>query len=88
MNSFSTGIAAAIIVCGLNVPAFSQSTTIQDAAKHPAIHEALLQKIERDKQEVKAYKVGHVIVGRVLLEDAGDPEYVRSQMMIFEQGFF
>lgn len=88
MNSLSTGIAAAIIVCGLSVPAFSQSTTIQDAAKHSDVHQSLLQKIERDKQEVKAYKVGHVIVGRILLEGSGDPEYVRSQMMILEQGFF
>lgn len=88
MNSFSTGIAAAMIVCGLSIPAFSQSTTILDAAKHPAIHEVLLKKIERDKQEIKAYKVGHVIVGRIQLEGSGDPEFVRSQMMIFEEGFF
>ena len=88
MNSFSTGIAAAMIVCGLSIPAFSQTTTIQDAAKHPAVHETLLKKIERDKQEVKAYKVGHVIVGRIQLEGSGDAEFVRSQMMIFEQGFF
>jgi hypothetical protein len=88
MNSFPTGIAAAMIVCGLSNPAFSQSTTIQDAAKHPAVHEALLKKIERDKLEVKAYNVGHVIVGRIQLEDSGDPEYVRAQMMILEEGFF
>lgn len=88
MNSFSPGIAAVMIVCGLSIPAFSQSTTIQDAVKHPPVHEALLKKIERDKLEVKAYQVGHVIVGRIQLEDSGDPEFVRSQMMIFEEGFF
>ena len=88
MKNLSPGIAAAIIVCSLSLPAFAQSTTIQDAAQHPAIHGALLKKIERDKREVEAYKVGHVIVGRILLEDSGDPEYVRSQMMIFEEGFF
>ncbi len=88
MDSFSPGITAAMIVCGLSIPAFSQSTTIQDAAKHPAVHETLLKKIERDKQEVKAYKVGHVIVGRVQLEGTDAPELISSQMMIFEDGFF
>lgn len=88
MNSVSSGIAAIMAFCGLSIPAFSQSITMQEATKHPAVHEALLNKIERDKLEVKAYNVGHVIVGRLQLEDSGDPEYVRSQMMIFEQGFF
>ena len=54
MKNFSPGIAAAIIVCSLSLPAFAQSTTIQDAAQHPAIHGALLKKIERDKREVEA----------------------------------
>lgn len=28
-----------------------------------------------------------MIVGRIQLEDSGDPEYVRSQLMIFDEGF-
>jgi hypothetical protein len=88
MSSFFSVLIVAMIVCGLANPVFSQSTTIQDAAKHPAVYEALSKKIERDKLEVKAYKVGHVIVGRILLEGSGDPEFVRSQMMIFKEGFF
>ena len=88
MKSLAARIAAAMIACCLSVPAFSQSTTIQDAAKNPAVHKALLQKIERDKQEVRTYKVGHVVVGRIHLEGTDDPEFIRSQMMIFEDGFF
>ena len=88
MKRLATRIAAAMIACCLSVPGFCQSTTIQDAAKNPPVHKALLQKIDRDKKEVQAYKVGHVIVGRVQLEGTDDPEFIRSQMMIFEDGFF
>ena len=62
--------------------------TIQDAAKNPAVHKALLQKIDRDQKEIQAYKVGHVVVGRIQLDGTDDPEFIRSQMMIFEEGFF
>ena len=88
MKSLAARIAAAMIACCLSVPAFSQSTTIQDAAKNPAVHKALLQKIDRDQKEIQAYKVGHVVVGRIQLEGTDDPEFIRSQMMIFEDGFF
>lgn len=88
MKSLATRIAAAMIACSLSVPGFCQSTTIQDAAKNPPVHKALLQKIGRDKKEVQAYKVGHVVVGRIQLEGTDDPEFIRSQMMIFEDGFF
>ena len=88
MKSLAARIAATMIACCLSVPGFCQSTTIQDAAKNPAVHQALLQKIDRDKKEIQAYKVGHVIVGRVQLEGTDDPEFIRSQMMIFEDGFF
>ncbi len=52
------------------------------------MHKVLLQKIESDKEEVRTYKVGHVIVGRVQLEGAEDPETIQSQMVIFEDGYF
>ena len=88
MKSLATRIAATMMASCLSVSAFSQSTTIQDAARNPAVHQALLQKIDRDKKEIQAYKVGHVVVGRIQLEGTDDPEFIRSQMMIFEDGFF
>ena len=88
MKSLVTRIAAAMIACGLSVSAFSQSMTVQDVAKNPAVHKALLQKIDRNQKEIQAYKVGHVVVGQIQLEGTDDPEFIRSQMMIFEDGFF
>ena len=88
VKSLATRIAATMMASCLSVSAFSQSTTIQDGTKKTDVHKALLQKIERDKQEVKTYKVGHVVVGRIQLEGTDDPEFIRSQMMIFEDGFF
>ena len=88
MTSTTQTLGAAVIACCLTIPGYSQSTTIEEASENPATHTALLQKIERDRQEVVRYKVGHVIVGRIQLEGTDDPETVRSQMIIEADGFF
>lgn len=61
---------------------------MRDVAKTPALQKVLLQKIELEKQEVRNFKAGHVIVGRVQLEGAEDSETIQSQMIIFEDGYF
>jgi hypothetical protein len=50
------------------IPAFSHSATIQDVAKLPDVHTALLQKSEPDRQEVTAHKVGRGIEGKIQLK--------------------
>ena len=88
MKNTATRITASVIVGCLSVTGFCQSNTMRDVAKTPAMHKVLLQKIECDKEEVRTYKAGHVIVGRVQLEGAEDPETIQSQMVIFEDGYF
>jgi thiol-disulfide isomerase/thioredoxin len=62
--------------------------TLESAAKKKAIHETLLKKIEQSKKEVETFKRGHVIVGRVETPGSNDPETVRSQMIIEDEGYF
>lgn len=62
--------------------------TLEGAAKKKSIHDALLKKIEQSKKEVESFKRGHIIVGRVETPGSRDPETVRSQMIIEQDGFF
>ena len=75
------------MACCISVPVYSQ-TTLQEVAQNPAVHVALLKKIERDKREIGIYQIGHVVVGRVLLDDSEDTELISSQMMILDHGYF
>ncbi|MEJ7595844.1 MAG: hypothetical protein WKF77_30395 [Planctomycetaceae bacterium] len=83
-----TAVAAFFIAFGLTIPvAFSQST-LQEASGNPEIHEALLKKIARDKQEVQTYKIGHVVVGHVQLDGTDNAEDITAQMLILPDGFY
>ena len=84
----STKVAAFFITFGLTIPAAFPQTTLQEASAKPEIHEALLTKIARDKQEVQAYKIGHVVVGRVQLDEPDNPEDITAQLLIFPDGFY
>ena len=50
--------------------------------------EALEAKVESAKKTVKDYRVGHVVVGRVILDGPGDPRDVKAQMEILPGGYF
>ena len=84
----STTVAAFFIAFGLITPAAFSQTTLQEASGKPEIHEALLKKIAGDKQEVQAYRIGHVVVGCVQLDGTDNPEDITTQMLILPDGFY
>ncbi|HQZ68037.1 MAG TPA: hypothetical protein PLY87_23260 [Planctomycetaceae bacterium] len=88
MKNLVTGCAIGFLLLWLPEPAFSQSATLQQASGKSEIHEALLKKIARDKQEVQTYKIGHVVVGRIQLDGTDNPEDITAQMLILPDGFY
>lgn len=64
---------------------FAAEPITLDVATNP---EALRARIEKAQETIERYGVGHVIVGRVLLDGAGDPRDVTAQMEILQDGFF
>ncbi len=84
----SPTVAAFLVAFRLTSPAVFSQTTLQEASSKPEIHEALLKKIARDKQEVQVYKTGYVVAGRVQLEGTDNPEDIAAQMLLLPDGFY
>lgn len=52
------------------------------------INAELRERIAKAKQKASRSKDGHVIIGRVVVEEGDDPALVKSQMEILNDGFF
>ncbi len=75
-------VMGVVLVCGASAEPVLPTL---DGAPDKA---ALLERIEKAQEDVNHYGEGHVIVGRVIVEESDDVTMVNSQMLILEGGYF
>ncbi|WP_259635923.1 LamG domain-containing protein [Stieleria sedimenti] len=86
--------ARAILMLAALLPAVAigQAPTLDALKRFPSAEKALQVRMKRAVAERDRYREAnrdaHLIVGRVQLQGNDDPESVRSQMIIVEEGFF
>ena len=54
----------------------------------PKLAEVFKQRLEVSQREIDSYQKGHLVFGRVVLEDGRSPRAVISQMILLEDGSF